>query len=539
MPSSLLTVFVLPLVALLALPKVYRLLNGYSSYEDAQLHEIASLMDSIYTTMADMTFIPHDAIKRGPHYINVSSIPCTLDRSVIRLMEILPYVDSSLVQTPDWLYGSHFADYRRSDHLTIRACDPLEGNPIGWMDYMTPTTIGLTEWGTGGWNHDETFIMTYDTETHTIAPWHPEMDTGRESMEEMFGTTLEELPRSSWDNDYRSRYAAERILEAIQRRYHTLSWNPWMTSRKEGGFGLDPHKITQLLRENGWPKTFNSTQFNTAFIRAKHKPSGLGFAEEAKRILKDLIGKDPTNLSHPHGTLHSHKQHLASQRALLAKATTPDDRLKQEWHVESATWALEHATAERDAAQQTIQRFCPDGTCVEPRDLVLWELRALERTAERAQQRNLTAGCVARLDELREVMPADPERLRLCVEQRVREDTWLRLACEEARAEALERCKVTGGQLLPADDMAGRVRNKVAELERWILRGDVRIEKMEAWREKIPEHAEQTRKVFEEEFERAVQGRAFARRQLERFREEVERGGEKLWEWFDEEEGLF
>lgn len=89
--------FGVPFIAMLCAPKIYYKIAPYTSslypHNEDQLQDIASLMDGIYTTLANMTFIPPSAIKRGPHQINVTAIPCERTPAVIRLMEIMPYVD--------------------------------------------------------------------------------------------------------------------------------------------------------------------------------------------------------------------------------------------------------------------------------------------------------------------------------------------------------------------------------------------------------------------------------------------------------------
>lgn len=132
--------FLVPLVTVLCLPQLYKFLpfTINPSYDDGKLQKIASLMDDIYVTLANLTFIPHNAITRGPHNINTSAIACKPSPSVLRLIELLPYVDISLIQEPDWIYGGYFMDYRNPEHLA-ELCDPLRGQSIGWTDYMAST----------------------------------------------------------------------------------------------------------------------------------------------------------------------------------------------------------------------------------------------------------------------------------------------------------------------------------------------------------------------------------------------------------------
>jgi hypothetical protein len=122
------------LLLVFLLPKLYTWISSepLRGINDNQLQEVASLMDEIYTTLTNMTFIPETAIKRGPHNINASAFPCNHDQSVLRIMELMPYVDHIEVGEDsidggrtlrtDWLYGGEFVNYRSSYELED-SCD--------------------------------------------------------------------------------------------------------------------------------------------------------------------------------------------------------------------------------------------------------------------------------------------------------------------------------------------------------------------------------------------------------------------------------
>ncbi|KAF2257896.1 hypothetical protein CC78DRAFT_166680 [Lojkania enalia] len=91
----------------------------------AHLQEVASLMDDIYKTFAKMTFIPEMSIKRGPHTISSElTQQYELDPIVIKLMEILPYVDREEIDERVFLYGGEFIDFRNVEDLE-QSRDPL------------------------------------------------------------------------------------------------------------------------------------------------------------------------------------------------------------------------------------------------------------------------------------------------------------------------------------------------------------------------------------------------------------------------------
>lgn len=230
------------------------------------------MMGDIYGVLANSTFIPHNAITKGPHVINTTSIPCQPSASVLRLIELLPYVDISLVKEPDWIYGGHFMDYRNPKHLA-ELCDPLRGESIGWTDYMEQTDVALTNWGTGGWNNDRTWVMIYNTERDSIRIFDAELWVQRQSAERKFGEEMnkwwfEEHGQFEWDRTD----GATHILRAIANSYRHLRWTPWGTSNREDGFGVPTETISTLLKRNGWPDVFDPAQFNSDFMRAQHRP---------------------------------------------------------------------------------------------------------------------------------------------------------------------------------------------------------------------------------------------------------------------------
>jgi uncharacterized protein (UPF0297 family) len=254
------------------------------SYDEAKLQKVADLMTDIYTVLANSTFIPHNAITLGPHTINKTALPCKPHAAVLRLIKLLPYVDVSLVETDDWFDGGSFMDYRNPEHLA-ELCDPLRGQSFGWTDYMSPDDVALTNWGTGGWNNDRTFVMIYNTARNSIRAYDGEEWLERRRAKDLFSSEMNEWwfeeadEYGTWDRTD----GAPLVLRAIVSNFRSLLWTPWAMSNKEDGFGVPfgvpTDHIKELLRQNGWPNTFNSTQFRADFTRAKHKPSGKGDAE--------------------------------------------------------------------------------------------------------------------------------------------------------------------------------------------------------------------------------------------------------------------
>ncbi|KAF2626313.1 hypothetical protein BU25DRAFT_93929 [Macroventuria anomochaeta] len=537
-------VFLLPLITFLCLPQLYKLLpyGTDPSYDDTKLQRIASLMDDIYSILVNSTFIPHNAITRGPHLINTTAIPCKPSASVLRLMELLPYVDLSLVQEPDWIYGGHFMDYRNPEHLA-GLCDPLRGQSIGWTDYMAPSDVALTNWGTGGWNNDRTWVMIYNTERDAIRifdaeMWIEETQAQHEFGEEMEGWWFEDIGEwGMWSRED----GAPHILRAIANNYRSLKWTPWRTSNREEGFGVPPQTIETLLQRNGWPNVFNSDHFNAEFIRAQHKPSGKGHAEAAHRLIDSLAGynrtiveDDITSYEADPGRIYYMQQRLHHHREALAKSADMEEQQLHEWRIQRTTWALKDLQADLETAQAEVATLCPDGACVKEEDMILWEFVALQRTHEEARYTNSSKKCEHQLF----YYPSnDPEWLEKCIKNKATKRTWLDMAFEQSQTEALAHCEETGCELVPFQDVFSRVRNKIAEIERIIVSDTAGLERMETeYQHKIPEFGTKARNEFAMDDSALANGRWYLKDKIELLEDEMAKlergeGSERERKW--------
>ncbi|KAH7396395.1 hypothetical protein BKA66DRAFT_606252 [Pyrenochaeta sp. MPI-SDFR-AT-0127] len=546
-------VFFVPLVTLLCFPSVYDFLSSYGStsqlYNEHQLREVASLLDDIYTMFANMTFIPHTSIKRGPHRINMTAISCKRDPAVLRLMEILPYVDNFRVHEPDWLFGGHFMDYRRPDHL-MEACDPLHARD--YWDYMTPHTLALTNWGTGGWNNDRTWVLMYDTRKHSMRvyegeEWVVQHPYGGLHGHEFNGVDIFsqgiEAREPLWDsndNQLTQWFDAVVLLKRLKQAYHSAAWSPWETSNSENGWGVDRSIITHLLLKNGWSKTFSPDQFNVDFIRAKHKPSPRGFAEDAFKRIEELQGmlrtdgstKDPGYIQHT-------KHRLEQLEVQLAKASNEDERWTFKWRVQKAKWDLEQEEADLEEAKQLVRQLCPNEVCFDDEDFILWEFRALERELEKAEHSaNATSKCRKQLDYISQWAPPDPDQTADCIAQFELEEQWLSLAYFQAKTVALEHCTRTNKTLLPPDTLEGRARAKIAQLKQDIARDKERIQKMIDWEHNLPEHATTAIQEFRQWDSAVANGPWYVRDTIKWIEEQLANGGDKerLWRCLDDQD---
>lgn len=523
------TVFLVPLIAFLCLPQIYRFLpfNTDPSYDVGKLHEIASWMDAIYVILANSTFIPHNAITRGPHKINTTAIPCKPDRSVLRLIEILPYVDISLVQEPDWIYGGWFMDYRNPEHLA-ELCDPLRGESIDWTDYMAPSDVALTNWGTGGWNNDRTFVMIYNTEKDSIRIFDAELWVEPPVAKHEFGNEMNdwwfEDGEPIWDrND-----GAPHVLRAVTNNYRQLKWTPWATSNREDGFGAPNEVIKTVLDRNGWPDTFESDQFNADFIRAKHKPSGKGYAQKAFKRIEELAGFNHTMVEHgvtwydsDKGQIRWQEERALRDRKTYEETVDIEERELRQYRYQSAVWVIEDLRTELEAANSEVERLCPDGVCTKEEDMILWEYSAMQRTYEEASYSNDLEHCEHLLHN---TPPYDPAWLDKCTENRATWRVWLDLAFEQSHSEAVAHCERSGCELLPFKDVFDRARDKIADYQQRVARRLADIERVEAeYKGRLPELGAKARKQIEADMDPERSSVWYLETQIQAIKEEMAR----------------
>lgn len=137
-----------------------------SPSQQAQLQEIADLMLQIYETLAAMRYIPSSSIVPGPHEIDLTlAAELELDPLVVHLHQILPYVNKGETDSPDFIFGGEFADFRdpidvsqsRDPFYRILADDRGKGR---WDEdggeYIRPWVTPLSRMG----NHQA--VMIYD-----------------------------------------------------------------------------------------------------------------------------------------------------------------------------------------------------------------------------------------------------------------------------------------------------------------------------------------------------------------------------------------
>lgn len=521
--------------------------STFLPYDERQLLEVAMLMDQLYTTLADMTFIPHASIQRGPHQIDTTDHPCNLDPAVLRLMEILPYVDTSLVKEADWLFGGEFADYRTWDHL-IESCDPLHAEE--YWDYMTEHTIALTIWGSGGWNGDATWVLLYDTQIHAIRVYDGEdwiaqgfaIDTegNDRSGVGIFDAGIE-ARESGWDGvspDGAEWLDAPTLLQRLNTAYLNAAWTPWETSNREQGWGVAPDTILDFLIHNGWRDEFDFDldQFNIDFIRARNKPSGRGYAERAMKKIDRLQGGTIEYGEVDDGDLERWKRMVAAQEKKAQEAKGRVQQWHATWRLLKDTFTLGQLEAELARAEEEKDRHCPNEVCVQPEDLILWEVRKLETEVTKARVcSSPTKKCERRMANLPRGTPSEPGRFATCVRLLGCEQQWLYRAYCQAKSEALEHCAKTGCTLLPPYTLEQRSREHIIELEHTIARANQWEEKMVEWMKDLPERESMDARDFLIDFDLTAQGRSYRGDDIEIIEGLLadERQHEQLWNWLD------
>jgi hypothetical protein len=533
----------IPLFVLLCGPVLYNLLAPYPILptSESQVQEVSALLDDIYTTLANMTFIPATAIKRGHHNINTTAIPCQRDSAALRLMAIMPFVDQFEVKEhgevyrTDWLYGGEFIDYRRPKHL-IESCDPVRSENT-WF-YTGPNMVALTSWGSGGWNGDATHVLVYDAARNAIGVWdgegwirlydqddpaYPYFDyTGVGLFNHSITANLA-VGRDGWG--WQVWFDAPTLLRRMLHAYQSLAWTPWETSNREDGWGVTDDSVKELLRKNGWPHVFDADQFNADFIRAKHKPSGRGLAEDALNIIEELQGKqEEEGKYHAIGRIPQTKQSIERLERYTKQETDENARWYWVYRAQSDRWKLARDEADLAAAKTTVERLCPDGVCVKDKDLILWEFFSLGKEYKKAQ-RHLPPekACEQDLKDTTDPLSYNSERYNNCVTKRHREAHWLQLAYTQSEADALK-----SGTLLPRSSLLDRANAEVKRMEQQIARVEAQALEMYAWLPTLPENAEWARTEFETAVS-AVQNRLRnLKAAIEWFEQQLADGGDKV-----------
>ncbi|KAH7413913.1 hypothetical protein DE146DRAFT_11853 [Phaeosphaeria sp. MPI-PUGE-AT-0046c] len=543
--SSPFNLFFIFITILFGAPQIYDALSPepMRPTQESQLQEVASLLDDIYSTLVNMTFMPATAIKRGPHQINVTAIPCARDSAVLRLMEIMPFVDHAELKASapafevDWFYGGEFIDYRRIDHLQS-GCDPYRAK--GTWHQVRDTEVQLTDWGWGGWDSDRTHVLLYDTQINAIQVYEGEHtvsltneDNPHRGREHYAGPDLykhsfsQPLAALSTDDfEWDKWFDAPTFLKRILHAYQSLALTPWETSNREDGWGVNGTIIKSLLHENGWRHSFNADHFNADLIRVRHADPGRGPAEAAYQSIKTLTGGITELGFHDPGDIEYTRNSIP--RLDETARQTKDE--EQHWYwlyrAVSDRWTLERQEMELEEAQKTIERLCPNDECIAPGDKILWDFFHLEKVYEEAQR----------------AMPAQEAcnkapRYDTCIARHNNETRWLHLAYENSKSEALTHCASTGCTLLPQQSLEEKMLSSVGRLHDRLIQHPDQVKRLQKWYDSIPEHLATAREDVRKDIDRHNDAAQSEAESIERLRQLFKEGDREKWQRCMDDQG--
>ncbi|KXT05080.1 hypothetical protein AC578_7556 [Pseudocercospora eumusae] len=84
----------------------------------AKVHRVADLMLDVHKTLVHMRYLEPEAIELGPHDINVTLCrEHKIDRSIVYLWQILPYLVLSYAETSVFIFGGTLVDFRDEEHI--------------------------------------------------------------------------------------------------------------------------------------------------------------------------------------------------------------------------------------------------------------------------------------------------------------------------------------------------------------------------------------------------------------------------------------
>ncbi len=496
-----------------------------------------------------MTFIPHTSIKRGPHKINANAIPCKKNSAVIRLMERLPYIDRFEVLETDWLFGGEFVDYRLESEIA-EVCDPVRGR---YPYHAHPYAIPLTDYGSGGWNADWTWVLDYNLATHRARIFDGEdwIQNGPNGpLAELGRNHLSLLERESilhhrqlwhWTDEHESWptwFDSSVFLKTLRDSLQSAAISPWETSNREDGWGADGSTVTKLLLKNGWPNSFDSDQFNADFIRARQAPSQYGDAQDVHERLEEIKETRWYKDMVESGEVIGPDSHLIMLQKQIAQARDEQARWSLKWLLQKTKWDNEQKQDELLNLRQQLHQLCPMGRCYDPKDIILWEFRNVEKEYMDAKYGpDALSKCEEHINQFAKWAAPDSDRLKNCIAQRDREKHWLSLAYSQSKVEALDYCAKANKTLLLSLTPKNRATTTIAQLEEGVVGMESRLSEMAAWKTNIPEQAINAIDEFQKEYNYQADYRLAKVKRIEWIKEQLAEGNEeRVWRCFEHHE---
>ncbi|KAF7185704.1 hypothetical protein HII31_12935 [Pseudocercospora fuligena] len=347
----------------------------------AKVHRVADLMLEIYSTLVDMQYLEPEAIRKGPHKINITlSREQEIDDSVIYLWQILPYLNLAYAEASGFIFGGTFVDFRDDgDILSSRdpmyaiAYDNQEGCGLDCevdengelnLPYMRPTMTTLTNLG----NHQ--CAMIYDVKTDRI--WITDQ-LGDGTCD----PALKDVPVGPKFNNNRndfthepSRPAAE-VLKDIVKWYRDLLEIPG----GDGDYGVsewDHDILKDFYEKNGWPDNFDAHTFKIDLARYKAKEVAKRHADMPRELVEQLLEWQ-----------QGYGKESLEKATLMMDLTITVDGI---WTAKLEHWQAQQ-TQRRNAKQledahAMFDLLCPQNDCQRPATILALEIEQLRSELE-------------------------------------------------------------------------------------------------------------------------------------------------------------
>ncbi|OAQ86107.1 hypothetical protein VFPBJ_00147 [Purpureocillium lilacinum] len=267
-------------------------------------------------------------------------------------------------------------------------------------------------------------------------------------------------------------------------------WFESLTELPGGGEQSGPEWSADIIKplyiKHGWPHAhFNGDAFLVDQARAQAVLDARDAAQEPQRKVDRLHpDKGTTQNADDDG---SNSPLIQRGRERLAAATTPDEEWAARWELWRAECGHKRRLRAFREAEADLQRECPDGVCVKPGEMVLWELRQLREellSAERALKR-----CRQEINDAGETDDDARRSLQIQLRQAERRAETYRRAYEACEADAKRDCP--GKAPLPLGrgvettglDLDGRRKDLTGQVEG--LEEDIGL--IREWIEGLPE----------------------------------------------------
>ncbi|KAF2804429.1 uncharacterized protein BDZ99DRAFT_467468 [Mytilinidion resinicola] len=462
---------------------------------EANLQEVADLMDEIYSTLAKMRYMPASAIKRAPHTnpgINLTlAAECSLDPLVIRLHQLLPYVDKTEVESPDFIHGGEFADFRAEDDVR-QSRDPLysgwesNGGKGDWDgedgEYIRPWVTPLSMMG----NHQS--VLIYDARKHRI--WIIDQESGWSTDRALRGVEAgEPVSANRMNYDHVPSRPAGDVLRDVVARYMSLEEIP---GGGEHSPGFWEEALRALYRKCGWPGSFDSDAFEVERVRMDARDRCKYFFEEPLREVETLKSWGKYADRRAERLRHD-----------LGLAETDDQRYSIEFALRKEEYKDQRRVRDLLKAEEKAERLCPGGVCLPDEDLPLWELRELESVLE-SQHSSIsgTRNWIASKDTTAEQKEDFRKSLKIQEAKLIFDETAVR----SSRNEVDRLCAERGCRPLPRHGEREREQERVARSKEILVQEKEHLALIKQWMRELRSNAVTTKNEMEEELEMVKKG---------------------------------